>query len=174
MPARVDAQEETVRIRQIKPDYWLDRDLHTRLTPAQREFYIALWMLADDAGYLVWDLPTIAAQVYPWRSRKRREADASTYVAALKALDTDDPHLVVFDCGHALVPKLVRHQKFGGRPVYTHRDSHLRADARDCARVRADAPHGIGRVGEGNGKVGGGMGGPFAFDPDKGLVKVGE
>ena len=39
-----------MRIRQIKPSWWLDKDLQTRLSADAREFYIGLWMLADDAG----------------------------------------------------------------------------------------------------------------------------
>ena len=132
-----------MRIRQIKPTYWLDKDLQTRMRADAREFYIGLWMLADDAGWLEWDVTRVGAELYPYRSSAARERFVATAAAALQALCPADPHLVIEDCGHARVPKIVEHQKFGGRPVYTVRDAH----ARGCARMRADARPG--RVGDG-------------------------
>ena len=139
-----------MRIRQIKPAYWLDKALHVELTAAQREFYIGLWMLADDGGWLEWDVTRIGAELYPYRQVARRERDVVKASAALAALAPDDPHLLIHDCGHAQVPKLVDHQRFGGRPVLSVRDTHQRT----CARMRADARPG--RVLVGNGKVGNG------------------
>ena len=142
-----------MRIRQIKPSWWLDKDLRTRLDADAREFYIGLWMLADDAGWLKWDVTTIAAELYPFGVNggglfgadpfAERERAVADWAAALMALDAKAPHLVIHDCGHARVPKIVDHQRFGGRPVYTVRDAH----ARGCARPRADARPG--RVGNG-------------------------
>lgn len=159
-----------MRIRQIKPDYWLDKTLQRRLTAEQREVYVGLWMLADDAGWLVWDVETIAAQLRPYDAPARRERLVTSAAERLRTIDPQDPHLLVLDCGHARVPKLVRHQRFGGRPVFTVRDAHARDcaqmraddrasspmldDARDDARASADAPNG--RVRVGNGRVGNG------------------
>ena len=132
-----------MRIRQIKPSYWLDKDLHVSLTAGQREFYIGLWMLADDGGGLEWDVTRIGAELYPYRSVRRRERDVTVAATALAELAPDAPHLLILDCGHARVPKLVDHQRFGGRPVLSVRDAH----ARTCARLSADARPG--RVGKG-------------------------
>jgi hypothetical protein len=56
-----------VRVRLIRPAYWTDTDLHTRLTADQREFYVGLWMLADDDGYVSWDVDRVGAELYPYR-----------------------------------------------------------------------------------------------------------
>lgn len=140
-----------MRIRQIKPSYWLDKDLHLSLTAAQREFYIGLWMLADDAGWLDWDVTRIGAELYPYRGVSRREREVTACAMALSTLDAACPHLLILDCGHARVPKLVDHQRFGGRPVVSVRDAH----ARTCAQLSADARPGSARAG-GKGKVGNG------------------
>ena len=52
----------------IRPSYWTDDDLHCRLTADIREFYIGLWMLSDDAGYIAWDAERVGAELYPYRS----------------------------------------------------------------------------------------------------------
>lgn len=142
-----------MRIRQIKPSWWLDKTLRRRSSAEVREFYIGLWMLADDAGWLEWDVTRIAAELYPYGvcsgglfdgdPVEDRETAVAGYAVALAALQPADPHLVIHPCGHAQVPKIVAHQRFGGRPVYGVRDAHVR----DCARMRAAARPG--RVGNG-------------------------
>ncbi len=142
-----------MRIRQIKPEWWLDKQLRRGTTAEQREVYVGLWMIADDDGWLTWDVERIAAELFPFDSPARRERLVRVAAERLQALDPDDPHLVLLDCGHARVPKLVRHQRFGGRPVYTVRDAHargcapMRADARESSQMPQDARPG--RVGNG-------------------------
>ena len=142
-----------MRIRQIKPGWWLDKELRRGLSADAREFFIGLWMLADDAGWLQWDVTRIAAELYPFGVDcegglfasdpiEARESAVSTWTAQLVALP-GRAHLVILDCGHAQVPNLAQHQRVGGRPVFTVRDAH----ARDCARMRATKSHG--RVGNG-------------------------
>ena len=134
-----------MRIRQIKPDYWRD-EVIASMPDSVARFYIGMWQEADDAGWLRWNVPEIALDLYGYEPRARRERWVTERGKALEAAG----RLVFYDCGHAFVPKLTRHQKFGGRPVYTQRDAH----ARECAPLRADAPHGKERVGVevGNGK----------------------
>lgn len=147
-----------MRIRQIKPGWWLDKELRRGLSADAREFYQGLWMLADDAGWLDWDLERIGAELYPYGvivgglltpdPIEAREDAVATWAKQLAALSPDDPHLVILACGHARVPKLTKHQRVGGRPVYTVREVH----ARDCARMRADARGGtVGNGRERNG-----------------------
>src|SRR5512139_1366323 len=122
-----------MRIRQIKPSWWLDKELRRHLSAEAREFYIGLWMLADDAGWLDWDITRIAAELYPYGVNggglfdgdpiESREGAVHDYATALAALQPGDPHLVIHACGHACVPKIVAHQRFGGRPVYGVRDA---------------------------------------------------
>lgn len=131
-----------MRIRQIKPDYWRD-EVIAAMPDSVARFYIGIWQEADDAGWLRWNVAEIALDLYGYEPRSRRERWVTERGAALAQAG----RLIFHDCGHAFVPKLTKHQKFGGRPVYTMRDAH----ARECARVRADAPHGKERVEVGNG-----------------------
>lgn len=134
-----------MRIRQIKPSWWLDKDLRTRLNADAREFYIGLWMVADDGGWFDWDVTRIAAELYPYGTNGaglfdtdpfvKREQDVAAWGAMLAGMCPARPHLVIYPCGHARVPKIADHQRYGGRPVYTVG----RAHERDCARTRADA-----------------------------------
>jgi hypothetical protein len=119
------------------------------LPDAVRLFYIGTWQLADDGGWFDWNVSEIGLQLYGYHSRSRRER----WVRERGQVLVDTKRLVIHDCGHAFVQNLAKHQKFGGRPVYTTRDAH----ARRCAPLRADAPHGRERVEVGNGTVGKGI-----------------
>lgn len=141
-----------MRIRSVKPAYWSDHDLHTKLNAAEREFYIGLWMQADDAGWLSWDVHRLGAELYGYRSTRGREAFINDTAAKLQTLDVMAPHLVIHDCGHAQVPKMPTHQHLSGKPVYSIHQAHMRCPAtpRDYPRETAEARHGNGM--ESNGK----------------------
>jgi hypothetical protein len=112
------------RIRQIKPSWFLDKELRKGTTADAREFYIGLWMLADDAGYIVWDEERIAAELYPFDPIARRERNVGKWADVLERLSPDEPHLIVWDCGHARVPKMPGHQRIAGTQTLTVRRSH--------------------------------------------------
>ena len=91
----------------IRPSYWTDADLQTRLTSEQREFYIGLWMLADDEGYLSWDVHRVGAELYPYRSPAWRCKRLPEWLALL-----GDGHALLLECGrHVFVPNLTKYQK---------------------------------------------------------------
>lgn len=115
-----------MRIRQIKPSWWLDKELRRRLSAEAREFYIGLWMVADDAGWLEWDIERIGAELYPYDQVARREKAVRNYAGALERLDADHPHLVIHPCGHAQVPKMPGHQRNTGKVSVTVSDKHKR------------------------------------------------
>jgi hypothetical protein len=131
----------------IRPAYWTDADLHTRLSADVREFYIGLWMLADDAGYVDWDPVRIGADLYPYRGLAWRSRNIPRWIEAL------GPHVRMLDCGrHLLVPNLEKHQN-PPRPSYPNRRAHEK-----CAR-RAVAPDPMwGHVGPSAGREGKGLG----------------
>lgn len=156
------------RIRQIKPSWFLDKQLRRGTTADAREFYIGLWMLADDAGYLVWDEERIAAELYPYDPERRREANVAKWAGVLERLNADEPHLIVWDCGHARVPKMPGHQRIAGTQTETVKRAHLgdpekmkrpdreacetacsRVSLQEATDVVATSSHGIGRVGNG-------------------------
>jgi hypothetical protein len=141
-----------VRVRLIRPAYWTDADLHTRLTADVREFYIGLWMLADDAGYVAWDLDRIGAELYPYRSLgwKRQRLP--------KWLDLLGDHAQMLECGrHVVIPALSKYQS-PPKPSYQIRRAH------ETCLASLVAPHG----------ASGGQRGPAqGFSREGGLVGKG-
>lgn len=113
------------RIRQIKPSWFLDKELRRGTSADAREFYIGLWMLADDGGYLTWDIERIAAELYPYDGVSRRERLVASWAEGLETLNPEDPHLVVYSCGHARVPKMPAHQRIAGKQSIGVKEAHL-------------------------------------------------
>jgi hypothetical protein len=132
-----------MRIRQVKPDYWRD-ELIASLPDSVSRFYIGLWQEADDAGWLRWNVPEIGHDLYGYQSRARRERWVKERGEALAAVG----RLHFFDCGHAYIPNLTRHQKFGGKPYEGVRIAH----DRNCSRSIADDR--LGKVGKGTERKG--------------------
>lgn len=148
-----------VRIRQVRPEFFTDRVMGS-LTTDVRLTYIGLWCVADDAGWMTWDVDQIAAQLYPYESIHSRTRRVEKAREAL----TSAGRLVVHECGCAVVLHLAEHQKIGGNKSFTavekHESIHVRTspsapnvptrpsntpDAR--ARAEADAPRECGRCG---------------------------
>lgn len=115
-----------VRIRQIKPTYFLDKVLWTRCRAETREFYQGLWLIADDAGWFEWDITSIATEIYRFVGVAKRERDAERHAEILEGLQPEDPHLILHVCGHAEVPKMPQHQRISEvKRVRTDFDRHL-------------------------------------------------
>lgn len=112
------------RIRQIKPSWFLDKELRRGTSADAREFYIGLWMLADDGGYLTWDIERIAAELYPYDGVSRRERLVGQWADSLETLNAEEPHLVVYSCGHARVPKMPAHQRIAGKQSHGIGEAH--------------------------------------------------
>ena len=130
-----------MRVRMIRPAYWTDADLHTRLTADVREFYIGLWMEADDAGYIEWDPIRVGADLYPYRGLRWRTEHIAKWVELLAG------HVQVLDCGkHLRVPNIEKHQNVP-RPSYPNKRAHERC-------VRQGTAHGAkwGQVGPSAGR----------------------
>jgi len=107
-----------MRVRMIRPAYWTDADLHQRLTADVREFYIGLWMLSDDAGYVSWDIDRVGAELYPYRSPAWRRSHLPKWLALLNS------HVTVLACGrHVVIPTLPRHQS-PPKPSYQNQRAH--------------------------------------------------
>lgn len=123
-----------MRIRSVKPEYWKDARLHNTpgITADVREFYIGTWGLADDTGWLRWDIPAIGAELYAYRPARTREHNIAQWSERLVKLR----RLVIGDCGHAFVPKLSQHQRIGG-----NKTDHIAREHQRCAlpqSVRTD------------------------------------
>ena len=149
-----------MRIRQIKPSWFTDKALQTGLRSEAREFYIGLWMLADDDGWFEWDPDAIGVALYVFLSLGRRDVLISRHSACLIGLTPESPHLVIHDCGHAQVPKMAQHQRVSDAKRVT--TDHRRHTEGKCPIPAA--PRGIPRLpatpppGTGSGTVGNGSG----------------
>ncbi len=73
----------TMRGRYLMREYWSDSDLFLRLSADEREMYQGLWMLADDAGWLPWDVAGIGAALYRYLDRTPRETKVRSGVTKL-------------------------------------------------------------------------------------------
>jgi len=110
-----------MRSRLIRASYWGDAKM-AALPLAVRYTYIGLWGLADDAGYLVWDIREIAAEIFRYESVKRREN------AVIDALDQlmAAGRVKLLDCRkHALIPTLPAYGPVGGKRVTSIEQAHL-------------------------------------------------
>jgi len=168
------SENVSLRIRQIKPAFWIDRPMRM-LDPAYQMLYIGLWQVADDAGYFPWRPDEIADVLHlaDWIV-----TDGVTAIDQLPG----EKRVVIDECDrHAHLTRLVAHQWFAGptRRVYRHEREHRRECVGDDvpgpgthAHSASSSPTEPGgaresprregkRVGEGVGKrVGEGVGGP--------------
>lgn len=121
-----------MRVRMIRPAYWTDADLHTRLNADAREFYIGLWMEADDAGYVAWDVDRIGADMYAYRPLGWRRTHIARFVEALGV----NGHIRLLDCGrHLVIPNLTKYQS-PPKPSFPNKRAH------EGCMVGQVAPHG--------------------------------
>lgn len=108
-----------MRIRQVRPEFWTD-PVTARLTPPAMLTYIGLWGVADDAGWLTWNVEQIGALLYPYKSGHVRTRMVSTASDQL----VEAGRMVLHPCGCAHIPTLETHQRIGGNKSFTGRDKH--------------------------------------------------
>ena len=142
------------RIRQIKPSWFLDKELRRGTTADVREFYIGLWMIADDEGWLKWDADRIGAELYPYEPFIRRERNVERWGDVLMGLNAERAHLVLYDCGHGFLPHMKQHQRIAGTRAEANAKEH-RDVCRDVRR-RLRLHVATGSPGKGKGRVGNG------------------
>lgn len=140
-----------MRIRQIKPTFWEDAVIED-LSDSVKLFYIGTWQLADDGGTFEWNVAEIGRQLYGYQPRNRRERWVRERGEALVQVG----RLVIHECGHATIPRLLKHQRIGGTKALGVSSAHLRCAPKDSDNLRP------GTVGKGKGTEGdgGGVGEP--------------
>ncbi len=153
-----------MRIRQLRPEFFTD-PLTAHLSAPVQVTYIGLWCVADDAGYLVWDVPQIGALLYPYKSVPSRERIVRRAGATLEQAG----RLCVYECGCARIPTLTEHQKIGGNKSYLVRDKHRVHTSTDVYARNVTLSNG--RVGNGTDAPARGDGG--ASDLGERLVAAG-
>lgn len=137
-----------MRIRQIKPTFWSD-EVVSALPEGTRLFFIGVWMLADDAGWLRWNVAEIALSLYGYQARNIRERRVSTMGSQLVEVG----RIEIAECGHAFVPHLRAHQRFSApeKQVRTIEREHLSevpiGVTRGSPRKPAEARNGTERYG---------------------------
>lgn len=108
-----------MRIRQVRPEFWTDETM-AALAPAVRLFYIGLWNVADDAGWMEWRPSRIGAVLFPYEHPKKRERDIGVWSASLSLVG----RLVLHDCGCGHIPTLSKHQRVTGKQSFQAFDVH--------------------------------------------------
>jgi hypothetical protein len=108
-----------MRIRQVRPEFFSD-PVTSKLPPDVRLTYIGLWCVADDAGWLSWDVPNIGALLYPYESVRVRERRLDKAGDALEAAG----RIVKHECGCVLIPRLEAHQRIGGNKTVVNLTKH--------------------------------------------------
>jgi hypothetical protein len=127
-----------VRIRQVRPEFFSDAKV-ARLPVDVRLTYVGLWCVADDAGWLEWDVVDLGAQLFPHESIRVRERRLA--LAGEKLVEAG--RMVIHPCGCARIPTLEVHQKIGGNKAFTSRDRHARHVGSDKSiHSRTDTPVG--------------------------------
>ena len=117
-----------MRIRQVRPEFWKD-DVMAELAPEVRLFYIGLWCVADDAGWIEWNTATIGADLFPYSARQEREASINEWAGALEGAQ----RIVRHGCGCVQIPTLPTHQRIGGNKSTTAYDHHLSHTSTDTS-----------------------------------------
>ena len=108
----------TMRGRYLMREYWSDSDLFLRLTADERELYQGLWMLADDAGWLPWDVPGIASAIYRYLDRTPRESKVRVAVTKLARIGKVER----FGCC-IFLPAVARYPR-AGKKTADHKATH--------------------------------------------------
>jgi hypothetical protein len=108
-----------MRIRQVRPEFWTDEVIAALPIPA-RFFYIGLWNVADDAGWMEWRVSRIGAVLFPYEPTRRRERDIGTWSAML----VEAGRLIVHPCGCAVIPTLPKHQRVTGKQSFSALEAH--------------------------------------------------
>lgn len=111
----------TMRGRYIMREYWSDSDLFLKLSPAERELYVGLWMLADDAGWMPRDVPGIAGALMRFEDRAPREAGVRSGLRRLTAIGKVSSHR----CGCLHLPAVTKYPRAGKKST-EHLQEHKR------------------------------------------------
>jgi len=134
-----------MRIRHVRPAFFTDH--FTGTMPADVALtYVGLWCVADDAGWLRWDVQQLGVEIWPWRTVRAREA----LVERTGTVLTEASKLVIHPCGCAFLPTFADHQKVGGTPSYAVRKEHLTHTQTDVyGLIRTTTDGTLGKVREG-------------------------
>lgn len=110
------------RTRVIRPDLFRD-EITGRMTATEVVLYLGLTTCADDAGYVLWRPVQIAAAIWPYFEPPPGQTRESVLDAEARRLDPE--LLVIYQCGCAYLPRMVRdHGIKGGNLSYAVQEYH--------------------------------------------------
>ncbi|HEY6568575.1 MAG TPA: hypothetical protein VI341_13750 [Actinomycetota bacterium] len=105
-------------------EFWQDAEIQIDLSDSERWTLVGLWMLADDGGFLDWDLRYIGSQLYNHEDRAEREQKVTDHLAAIVRAKKAKK----FACGHVFLPAAAEYgrpgRKLHGVGDYGARDAH--------------------------------------------------
>lgn len=116
----------TMRGRYLMREYWTDSDLFTKLDAETREFYVGLWMLADDDGWLPRDIPGIGAAVYQYMDRAPRERLVAEKLLRLQRMGK----VRSFRCC-LFLPSVSHYPRAGKKTTIHHADHRMHSNRSD-------------------------------------------
>lgn len=127
----------TMRIRSTKPEFWSDERMGN-IHVISRLVYKGLWNLADDAGWLRWNVAEIGTQLFGYDDRRERES----WIATARDELVREGCLVIHDCGHAIIPKFTEHQRLAGetKRVLTMEKDHAKCVVPEVPRRSPPIP----------------------------------
>ncbi len=106
--------------RLLSREYMADREFMTEYDAAEREWYLLTALFADDAGFLPWDPPDNAANLYRYEVPSEREERVAGYVAHFTATG----RFIDLGCGHALMPRGPAKRPRGHRREFAVKEEH--------------------------------------------------
>lgn len=157
-----------MRIRQIRPEFFTD-PVTGRMKAETQIAYVGLWIVADDAGWLEWDIPSIGALLYPYRPVHTRQALIVRASDELVRLG----RLTIMGCGCARIPTLQDHQRIGGNKSFTARERHQRHGPQMRMDLSAGSNGTVVTVGNGTREPDAARGGGGARSLGDGLLAAG-
>lgn len=121
----------------LKREYFSDFEFQTELTAAERECFMGLWQLADDAGWLDWDPAQVASHIYRFEGR----GGPAMLAENIRRL-VDTGRLKVLSCGHASLPRGEGHAR-PGRPSISSpiMEAHANHRKRNGMKGKDSLPH---------------------------------
>jgi len=125
----------TMRGRYLMREYWTDSDLFTKLDAETREFYVGLWMLADDDGWLPRDVPGIGAAVYQYMDRSPRERLVAEKLLRLQRMGKVRSHRCCL-----FLPSVSNYPRAGKKSTVHHADHRTHSKGFDGKRGDSSNP----------------------------------
>lgn len=142
-----------MKIRTVKPGFFLSEKMGL-LTPRQRLLFIAMWLIADDAGILENKPKEIVMQAFPWDLMGEHVQDSELHMQCTEPhvqdselhMQCSDPQMVLSECisGLARLERLKATHSYtvGGRDYIVIRNFRDHQQFNRPSKTRYPLPNG--------------------------------